>query len=156
MSRGSQLLHAGQVLGEWTLLSYLPSVRDAEGRRVKRARWVCRCSCGTEREVIAEKLIDGESRSCGHPAPKIVTVADQVRALVKLYGGLRVAARALKIDAGYLSRLASGEKLAPSDEVLAKLGLQRVVVYVLSEPDQPLRRADRPAVNSVFALGAAA
>lgn len=160
MSKGTKLLQPGQVVGEWTLVSYLPSERDAEGRRVKRARWMCRCSCGADKPVLAERLIEttsrNRSRSCGHPTPRTITLADQVREIVKLYGGLRTAARALDIEAGYMSRMANGKKLNPGDEVLEKLGLRRVVTYVRTEPDAPLRRVDRQAVNSVFSLGGAA
>lgn len=47
----------------------------------------------------------------------------------KEHGSLRAAAQAIGVDPGYLSRLKSGEKLNPSDEVLAALGLERVVAY---------------------------
>lgn len=46
-------------------------------------------------------------------------------------GGIRAAAKALGIEFSYLSRLANGTKTNPSDEVLAKLGLRRVVTYEL-------------------------
>lgn len=44
-------------------------------------------------------------------------------------GSLRAAAKWLDVDSGCLSRLQSGEKDNPSDELLAKLGLRRKVVY---------------------------
>jgi hypothetical protein len=44
---------------------------------------------------------------------------------VKRHGSLRAAARALRIDAGYLSRLRVGFKAQPSAAVLRKLGLRR-------------------------------
>ena len=47
--------------------------------------------------------------------------------LATKHGGLRAAARAAGLDAGYLSRLRSGQKEQPSDLVLAALGLERVV-----------------------------
>jgi len=40
------------------------------------------------------------------------------------HGGLRAAARALKIDVAYLQRLKTGEKCNPSDDVLRKLKLK--------------------------------
>jgi len=43
------------------------------------------------------------------------------------HGGLRSAAKALDIDPGYLSRLASGEKDNPSKETLDLLGIERKV-----------------------------
>lgn len=151
--KGPKLLQAGQVLGEWTLLKYLPSEYNADRRRVKKAHWICQCSCGTQKEVIADRLSDGTSRSCGHSVPKPVQLGDHVREVVKLYGDIGVAARALEIEPDYMRRLANGEKLHPDDDVLAKLGLHRKVLYVRNQADVPLRRADRKAVNSVFALG---
>lgn len=46
----------------------------------------------------------------------------------KQHGGLRAAARALKTDPSYLLRCANGDR-QPSDGLLAKLGLIRVIVY---------------------------
>lgn len=61
------------------------------------------------------------------------TVADRIDELVEQYGGLRAAARAIDCDVAYLYRLRRSEKSAPSDKVLAKLGLKRVVTYVREE-----------------------
>lgn len=49
--------------------------------------------------------------------------------LEKKHGSMRGVARAVKIDHGYLSRLKDGKKLNPSDDVLKKLGLRRVVQF---------------------------
>lgn len=49
--------------------------------------------------------------------------------LVLKHDGLNAAARVLKVDAGYLSRLASGEKDMPGDDLLRKLKLRRIVTY---------------------------
>ena len=58
--------------------------------------------------------------------------------LATKHGGLRAAARAAGLDAGYLSRLRSGQKEQPSEQVLAALGLERVVSYRMSKkPPQP-------------------
>jgi len=58
--------------------------------------------------------------------------------LAEKHGGLRAVARAAGLDAGYLSRLRSGEKDQPSDVVLAALGLERVVSYRMSKkPPRP-------------------
>lgn len=45
-------------------------------------------------------------------------------------GGLRALARRTGIDAGYLSRLSTGAKSSPSDQVLKKLGVEREIVYL--------------------------
>lgn len=46
----------GKKFGEWTVLS--------EGS--KESYWLCRCSCGVEREVYSQSLKSGKSLSCGH------------------------------------------------------------------------------------------
>ena len=55
----------------------------------------------------------------------------RIQALAKQHGSLRAAARVLEIDAGYLSRLQGGLKVEPSEEVLRKLGLRRIVTYIV-------------------------
>ena len=54
----------------------------------------------------------------------------RIQELSKQHGSLRAAARVLEIDPGYLSRLQDGGKTEPSDEILRKLGLRRVVKYI--------------------------
>ncbi len=56
-----------------------------------------------------------------------MTIADRVAFYVEVHGSLRNAARALRMDAGYLSRLHSGEKTNPGPEVLKKLRLLKMV-----------------------------
>lgn len=64
------------------------------------------------------------------------TLQARIAALSELHGSLRNAARALDCDVGYLSRLARGEKLEPSDEVLARMDLKRVVTYERLTPNR--------------------
>lgn len=47
---------AGDVFGEWTVLSQLPD----------NIHVLCRCSCGKERRVDKYTLLTGKSVSCGH------------------------------------------------------------------------------------------
>jgi hypothetical protein len=49
----------GRTFGRWTVLALLPK----EGLR--RRRWLCRCECGTEREVWTSNLRTGASTGCG-------------------------------------------------------------------------------------------
>ncbi|GHC72967.1 hypothetical protein GCM10007320_09220 [Pseudorhodoferax aquiterrae] len=58
-----------------------------------------------------------------------ITLQERIAELAEDYGSLRAAASALGCDAGYLSRLASGQKTEPSDATLHALGLRRVVSY---------------------------
>ncbi|MBD1554270.1 hypothetical protein [Pseudomonas typographi] len=56
-------------------------------------------------------------------------ISERIKMLSVAHGGLRGLSRALGIDAGYLSRLANGEKQEPSTEILSKLGLRKVMRY---------------------------
>jgi len=51
--------------------------------------------------------------------------------LIKRYGGLRKAARVVQIDPAYLHRLHVGKKVNPSKKTLKKLGLKRVVSFLM-------------------------
>lgn len=57
-------------------------------------------------------------------------VVHQIGQLIHRHGSLRAAARVLEISPAYLSRLFSGEKKDPSDAMLRKLRLRRVVTYI--------------------------
>lgn len=59
----------------------------------------------------------------------MITLRDRIQQLADKHGGIRPAARVLKIDPSYLWRLYSGEKTEPSDAVLKKLRLVKVVTY---------------------------
>ena len=59
-----------------------------------------------------------------------MTIQERIIELQEKHGGLNAASRALGVDPGYLSKLGSGEKTNPSDEVLKKLKLKRVISYV--------------------------
>jgi hypothetical protein len=45
---------AGQKFNRWTALEY-------KGER----KWLCRCECGNEREILSFNLKNGKSKSCG-------------------------------------------------------------------------------------------
>ena len=61
----------------------------------------------------------------------MVTLKERIDELCEKHGSLRKAAKAVDVDFGYLSGLRSGEKNNPSDNTLEKLGLKKVVTYVL-------------------------
>lgn len=48
----------GRRFGRWLVLSKSPRVADS-------AVWLCRCDCGTTREVKSGALLKGQSNSCG-------------------------------------------------------------------------------------------
>lgn len=60
-------------------------------------------------------------------------LAMRIKELVAEHDGLRAAARYLKCDPSYLLRLHDGEKTNPSEAILKKLGLKKVVIYVRTE-----------------------
>ncbi|RZZ85670.1 hypothetical protein [Pseudoxanthomonas winnipegensis] len=65
----------------------------------------------------------------------ITTLEEHIALRAAVSGSLRAYANSLGIDVGYLSRLASGEKDNPSEEVLEKLGLRKIVVYTAINAD---------------------
>lgn len=70
-----------------------------------------------------------------------MTLQERIAQLVDLYGSLRAVASEMSIDVGYLSRLARGEKTEPSDEILLKLDLRRVVWYERITPNTRSHKA---------------
>lgn len=48
--------HIGEKFGDWTIIS----------KGTKTSYWLCKCSCGIEREVFYPSLQKGLSTSCGH------------------------------------------------------------------------------------------
>jgi hypothetical protein len=63
-----------------------------------------------------------------------VSIDQRIADLVKRHGSLRKAGRVVGLTGQYLYRLQVGEKTNPSEAVLRKLGLRRVVAYVLRRP----------------------
>jgi hypothetical protein len=59
------IFHAGDVVGEWTVLQDYEKGKELRNDR----RVMCRCTCGTERPVFVAGLANGASHSCGHGAP---------------------------------------------------------------------------------------
>ena len=68
----------GKHFGEWDVLEYL-------GDR----KYLCRCSCGTERAVAAYSLTSGKSKNCGNKSKHIVEGQKQFKDLTgKVFGEL--------------------------------------------------------------------
>lgn len=44
----------GTKIGEWSVLEY-----------ISHCRYRCRCSCGTEKDIISQVLLNQQSKSCG-------------------------------------------------------------------------------------------
>jgi hypothetical protein len=60
---------------------------------------------------------------------RLMTLEQAVANAVKKHGGVRATERAIGLDKSFISRLMRGEKTAPSDETLTKLGLRAVPRY---------------------------
>jgi len=58
-----------------------------------------------------------------------VTLKEEIERLQVVHGGISKAAASLDIDAGYLCRLRDGIKQNPSDEVLKKLKMKRIITF---------------------------
>lgn len=52
------LIIPGDVFERWTVVKRAPS-------RARNTLWLCKCECGTEREVRERALVARKSRSCG-------------------------------------------------------------------------------------------
>ena len=63
-----------------------------------------------------------------------LTIKKRVAQVVSAHGTLREVSRVVGIDAGYLSRLASGAKINPSKDTLGRLGLRVVTYYERLKP----------------------
>lgn len=64
-----------------------------------------------------------------HLRPNYESLQEAVQIQIKAFGGLRAMSRAVDISPGYLSRMARGDRVDPSEETLSKLGLERLVFY---------------------------
>ena len=56
---GKVINEAGKTVGQWKVLARAENNKDGS------ARWLCKCTCGTERSVSASALREGRTLSCG-------------------------------------------------------------------------------------------
>ena len=61
---------------------------------------------------------------------KYESLQGAVRHRIRQAGGLRRLSRSSGVSASYLCRISKGARIEPSEEILEKLGLSRVVHYV--------------------------
>ena len=62
MSRGNFEDLTGMTFGDYTVIRR--ATKDEINKRG--TYWLCRCSCGNERYVMASNLKTGRAKSCGH------------------------------------------------------------------------------------------
>lgn len=78
---------------------------------------------------VEGQCVNGCALRGWHTPARQATLPEHIDRIAAVFGSLRKMSEALEIDVGYLSRLRSGEKSDPSDEVLATLGLRKTVTY---------------------------
>ena len=85
----------GKNFGRLTALSLEPEgiMTDIRGiQHPSRRAWICRCSCGTELKVRADRLLSGKTKSCGCLLTDIRRSAKKERAiLVALSSKVKIA-----------------------------------------------------------------
>lgn len=77
----------GNVHGRWTVLVFA-GYAQKEGQRAQ-AKWLCRCKCGTEKEVAAQSLKCGDSKSCGCLLKDVCSLPKGEAALNHLINSMR-------------------------------------------------------------------
>jgi len=63
MKSNSKDIGLGEVFGKWQVIKRLPN--RVSGTHKGRHVYLCRCSCGNEKEVLKFNLTSGISKSCG-------------------------------------------------------------------------------------------
>lgn len=81
----------GQRYNAWTVLRRGQDAPQAGGKA--KVRWVCRCDCGTEREVLGNNLVSGTATSCGCLQP-VKTHAKRQALVGAVFGRLTLAEQA--------------------------------------------------------------
>ena len=87
MPRGILIDETGNVYGSWTVMYRV------QNRNGSKDKWLCRCICGTEHEVIGGNLRFGKSRSCGCLGRKAKSDAVRDTMLGRRFGRLIVIGR---------------------------------------------------------------
>jgi hypothetical protein len=78
----------GQTFGDWTVIA--DTRRKSHGHHM----WLCRCACGTEKEVSSLYLRNGRSRNCGCKRYEILGLRCLVDHAGKTFGKWTVIERA--------------------------------------------------------------
>lgn len=81
---------AGRHFDRWTVLD--ECIVNERGER----KWLCRCTCGTERYVAQRSLLSGNSKSCGCKRSESIVQATSPDLTGKKYGELTVLRRSYK------------------------------------------------------------
>jgi hypothetical protein len=111
----------GQRFGYWTVVGPLS---PGPGQR---ARWLCRCVCGIEREVLAQTLRKRESASCGCKAysNRIDRRMEREAAALRIASERREAIELLKAALICINPINYSCTVAEIDRFLVRLGEPR-------------------------------
>lgn len=75
MRKGQFLDLSGRTFGHWTVL------RKAECTHSRKSSFVCRCVCGTEKEINGFSLSCGDTQSCGCQKGALISASKSVHGL---------------------------------------------------------------------------
>ena len=92
MAKAEKRELAGQTFGRWTVLDDL--IVTAKGER----KWLCRCTCGTERFVLEKSLLSDKSLSCGCLRQEKAAAVNTRELTGQTFGELTVLGRAENQD----------------------------------------------------------
>lgn len=89
---------SGKRFGRWMVLGRAEDQIQPSGNR--KTRWLCRCDCGKIKPVLADKLVSGESQSCGCLAKEIASQRWTEDLTGKKFNHLLVLERVENVDGG--------------------------------------------------------
>ena len=84
-TRNQFIDETGNIYGRWTVIRRAP--KTARGHS---ARWLCRCVCGNERQIVGGVLRRGGSKSCGCLKKEAVSEAPRIDMIGLRFGRLVV------------------------------------------------------------------
>ena len=114
-------------ISEWYPTEIFPE--DGQSLDCKSARMARLTAENIEREITERSNAKLTGSPASGESELNAWLGDRISELEKQHGSLRAAAKVLGCDAGYLSRLRSGEKENPSAILLKRMGLRRVIAY---------------------------
>ena len=91
----------GQRFGRWTVLT------RAGNNRHRKAMWLCRCDCGTERLVDGRDLRNRHSKSCGMTNRLMTAQVAEIRALAVRLSTPEIARR-FDVSPGTIGNILAG------------------------------------------------
>lgn len=104
------------------VVSFIPNVKLYDLQRVL-------AEFGFRMEVYEDAQAAIAAAQSQPAPPEIMTLHNRIAELTAQHGSLRAAAAVINIDVGYLSRLASDEKVKPGKEFLRRMGLRAFTTY---------------------------